>query len=194
MRRTAGFVIVIAFLAAPAVAQKVHVDYDRDAVGKDYRSFAWAPTPETSLAEKSPLMHSRIKNAIEYYITRTGAVEDDENPDVYVTYHTNTEHEVSYSTSSFGYGYGAGWAWDPSWGGAMTTSNTTAQTYERGTLIVDIWDAKEKKLIWRGSATAVVPRSPEKGARLIDKMLKKMVARYDKMRRTDQQRHQTTGR
>ena len=50
MGKTAGIVIVIALLAAPAAAQKVHVDYDRDAVGREFRSFAWAPTPETSLA------------------------------------------------------------------------------------------------------------------------------------------------
>jgi hypothetical protein len=191
MGKTAGVVIVIALLAAPAAAQKVHVDYDRDAVGKEFKSFAWAPTPETSLAKRSPLMHSRIKNAIEYYITRTGAVEDDEHPDIYVTYHTDSEHRVSYDTSSFGYGYGPGWTWDPTWGGAMTTGTTTDHTYERGTLIVDIWDAREKKLVWRGSATAVVPQNPETGARLIDRMLEKMVAKYDKMRKKDQKRQRT---
>jgi hypothetical protein len=65
------------------------------------------------------------------------------------------------------------------------STNTTAHTYEQGTLIVDIWDAKDKKLIWRGTATAVVPEDPEKSAKLINKMLKKMIAKYDKMRKKD---------
>ena len=179
-----GIVMAIALVAVPAAAQKVHVDYDRDYVNKDYKTFAWGKTPETSLAEESPLMHSRIKNAIEYYLTEGGRLEDKTNPDVYVTYHTNTQEEVRYSTTSFGYGYGAGWGWDPYWGGGMSTS-TTAHTYERGSLIIDIWDAEDKKMIWRGTATAVVTQNPEKAAKQIDKALKKMIKQYHKLRAKD---------
>jgi hypothetical protein len=185
MKKTLGIVMLIALFAAPVAAQKVYVDYDRDYVNKDYKTFAWGPTPQTSLMDESPLMHSRIKNAIEYYITRTGRIEDKDNPDIYVTYHTNTDDEVSYDTNIYGYGYGPGWGLDPGWGGGVTTNTSTARTYEQGTLIVDIWDAKDKKLIWRGTATAVVPEDPEKGAKLINKVLKKMVDRFQKMKAKD---------
>jgi hypothetical protein len=185
VRRTLGIVVLIGLFAAPVVAQQVYVDYDRDYVNKVYKTFAWAPTPETSLAEEHPLMHSRIKNAIEYYVTKGGAVEDRDDPDCYITYHTNTSEEVRYDTTNYGYGYGPGWGWDPYWGGGMSTSTTTARTYERGTLVVDIWDAEDKKMVWRGSATAIVPENPEKATKLIDKMLKKMIKKYDKLRAKD---------
>jgi hypothetical protein len=179
--------VVLVLVALPAAAQKVYVDYDRSAINNDYETFAWGPTPETSLRGDSPLMHSRIKNAIEYHLTEGGLIEDTESPDLYVTYHTNSKEEVRYNTTTFGYGYGGGWGWDPYWGGmgGMGTSTTTAQTYERGSLIIDIWDAKKKEIVWRGTAEATVPSNPEKGARQIEKALKKMIKKYDKMRAKD---------
>jgi hypothetical protein len=44
-------------------------------------------------------------------------------------------------------------------------STTTHSTNTRGTLIVNIWDAAKKELIWRGAAEAVVKEEPEKAAK-----------------------------
>ena len=182
MKTTLGIAIILTLVTLPAAAQKVHVDYDRTADFDSYETFAWGPTPETSLEGKSPFMHSRIKNAIEYYLAAGGGVEDPENPDLYVTYHTGTQEDVQFSTVSYGYGYGPGWGWDPYWGGTMGNTVTTATTYERGTLVIDIWDAETKEIVWRGSASAVVPEDPQKADKLIDKALKKMVKQFQKQR------------
>ena len=53
---------------------------------------------ETSVTDADPLQHSRIVNGIEYYLTLGGAREDDRDPDVLVTYHTNTKKELSVDT------------------------------------------------------------------------------------------------
>jgi len=185
MRRGLGLVLTLVLFAMPAAAQKVHVDYDRDAINNDYKTFAWGDTPETSLRGESPFMHSRIKNAIEHYLTEGGLTEDTEDPDLYVTYHTSSKEEVQFYTTSLGYGYGPGWGWDPYWGGGMSTSTTSATTYERGTLVIDIWDAKKEEIVWRGSASAVVKENPEKLAKQIDNALKKMIKKYDKMKQKD---------
>jgi hypothetical protein len=54
----------------------------------------------------------------------------------------------------------------------------TVQTYTEGSLIVDLYDATTKKMVWRGVATATVSSKPEKNATKIDKSLMKMFARY----------------
>ncbi|PYR70842.1 MAG: hypothetical protein DMF87_17325 [Acidobacteria bacterium] len=51
---------------------------------------------------------------------------------------------------SNGFGYGAWWG-----GGSYTTS---VHTYVQGTLIVDLYDAKTKKMVWRGTATGTRQR------------------------------------
>ena len=173
-------VLLLVLAALPALAQTVQVDYDRSADFDSFRSFAWAATPETSIQGESPLTHSRIKNAIEHYLAEGGLVEDTASPDLYVTYHTSSKEEVRYHTSSFGADYGPGWGWDPYWGGGMSTSTTTMTSYQRGTLVIDLWDADSKQMIWRGSASAVVSANPVKEEKQIYKAIKKMVAAFDK--------------
>lgn len=164
---------LLTLVALPAGAQSVYVDYDRSVDFDSFRSFAWAETPQTSIRGESPLTHSRIKNAIEHYLAEAGLVEDAEQPDLYVTYHTSSKEEVRLNTSSYGAGYGPRWGWDPYWGGRMSTSTTTVHTYERGSLIIDLWDADSKQMIWRGTASAVVSANPEKQEKQINKAIKK---------------------
>lgn len=188
-RKTLGLLLAALLLAAPVMAQKIHVDYDRSVDPSKYETFAWGPTPGPSLEEASPLMHSRIKNAIEYHLTEGGLVENPKNPDIYVTYYTSVEDEVQLHTTQMGYGYGPGWGWSPYWGGVgMGSSTTTMTKYSRGTLIIDIWDAKTKKAVWRGTAEAVVKENPQKAAKQIDKIINKIVKKWQKMYAKDQKR------
>ncbi|HXV62800.1 MAG TPA: DUF4136 domain-containing protein, partial [Vicinamibacteria bacterium] len=47
-------------------------------------------------------------------------------------------------------------------------------------LVVDVWEPKEKKLIFRGTATDTVDANPEKLEKKINKMVEKMVKEFDK--------------
>ena len=85
-------------------------------------------------------------------------------------------------TTSFGYGYGSSMYWHRGYGGMGGSSTTRAYTYTKGTLIIDIWDAKSEKLVWRGSATATVKENPEKAAKQIDNVVNKMVKKWGKMK------------
>lgn len=178
--------LALMLVAVPCLAQKIYIDFDKNSIGKDYKTYAWHETEESSLKNESPLMHSRIINAIEYQLNKAGMIQvkPNENPDVMVTYHTSSKEEVQLNTSYYGYGYGGGWYRDPYWGGGwgMGGATTTAYTYTRGTLIVDIWDAEAKELVWRGAAQQVIKEKPEKLAKQIDKMLEKMVAKWKNMR------------
>ena len=175
-------VLALILAASPAFAAKVFIDHDKNYDFNSIKTFAWAPTPDTSVENTDPLMHSRIVNAIEHYIAMGGTQEVTQNPDVYVTYHTNTKEEMQLNTSSFGYGYPGGWGWGGygygmGWGGAgMSTSTTSVSTYEVGTLIVDVWDAESKELVWRGTATNIyLSANPDKMMKKIDKALAKIV-------------------
>ena len=130
-------------------------------------------------------MHSRIINAIEYHLTQGDMIEvREEAPDVYVTYHTNEKEEMVLHTDTFGYGAGAGMRWHGGYGGAMGASSTTrTSSYTKGTLIIDIWDAKTEELVWRGSATAVIKEKPEAQAKQIDNFVNKMVKKWTNMKK-----------
>lgn len=172
--------VIGSLVAGTAVAQEVHVDYDRWARMTTYRTFAWLDTPETSVVIQSPLMDEHIKNAIIEQMAsgRLDLVESD--PDLYVTYHLSLGDKLRVNTMSLGYGYPGSWYWDPYWGGAYTT--TSVSTYTEGTLVIDVWDARTKLLIWRGSATAEVASTSEKNTKKIDKAVKKIAAKWQKMK------------
>jgi hypothetical protein len=57
---------------------------------------------------------------------------------------------------------------------------TTAQTYDQGTLILDIVDAKKKELVWRGSANGILDpgASPDKKASKVNEAVTKTLADF----------------
>jgi hypothetical protein len=52
-----------------------------------------------------------------------------------------------------GYGYGYP-AWG--WGGGMSTTRYQEYDYLDGTLVVDVFDAESKKLVWQGVASGTI--------------------------------------
>jgi hypothetical protein len=68
-----------------------------------------------------------------------------------------------------GYGYRG-------WGGmgGMGTSTTTVSEYLVGTLVVDIFDAKTKALLFRGTASDEISDKPEKNIKKVEKASNKM--------------------
>ena len=181
-------VAALLLMAAPAFAQKVYIDYDKEYDFDSPETFSWAKTSETSVEDANPLMHSRIVNAIEHYLTMGQLREVESDPDLYVTYHTSTKENLSLNTTSFGYGYPGGWHGGYyggyGYGGmGMGSSSTTVSTYETGTLVVDAWDPKTEKLVWRGTATNMtVAANPDKMMKRIDKALSKIVKKWQNLK------------
>jgi hypothetical protein len=171
--------VVALLLATPASAQEIHIDYDRWARFTTFKTIAWVPSEDTSVLDTSPLMHERIKNAIMTQFTAGRLTEDNENPDLYVTYHTNEREALRIDTHHWGYRYPSSWYWDPYWGSVGTT---TVRSYTQGTFVIDVWNAKEETLVWRGVAIATVSQNPEKNAKKIEKAIKKMHKRWQKMK------------
>jgi hypothetical protein len=177
MRKVLGLLIVLGFAAAPVFAQKITIDFAHDFDFEKIKTFQYVDTPDSNM--KNELMHERTKDAIIRELTEGGLALVESDPDIFVTYHVTTEERTVYNTTNFGYGgYHGGWY---GWGGGMGSSTTTAMNYTEGTLIIDAYDATEKKMIWRGTGTVTVKAKPEKVIKQIDKILKKMGNRWDKI-------------
>ncbi len=189
MHKALGLAIAIALItAAPAAAQKVIIDYDRNVDMKSYKTFAWGPTPSVSLYDNNPLLHSRIKNAIEYYLGKGGMVENTDDPDIYATYYGESDEQFQVNTvSSAGYAYGPGWTWNSEWGGSnVGMTSTTPIVQQAGTLVIDLWDARTQKIVWRGTMTGTIPENPQKATKKVDKGIEKMVRKWQEMHAKDQ--------
>ena len=193
-----GFIVLVAMLVAgPTFAQKIYIDYDRDYDGSGIKTFAWVKTVDTSIKKTDPMLHDRIVGAIEERIKASGIQEVDSDPDVYVTYHGNSKEKLSVDTTNYGYGVSSGWRYGLHggyggyygryYGGAYSrygTSSTTVSSYQVGTLVIDIWDAKTGKIIWRGiAANITITENPQKMGKKIDKAMRKMISKWERMKR-----------
>ena len=124
---------------ARAGAQKVYVDYDREADFAAYRTFAYLETKATSLEDFLPLEHARTVQAIRRQF-REGGLEEvpPEEADLLVTYHANPTAKLEVDIAEWGFGWGSAWMWDPYWVGPRGVwidtrpSATYSRTYSRG--------------------------------------------------------------
>jgi len=153
--------LALAALSAGVVyAQHVTTDSDPAAPFATYKTYAWTPGTASDVS----LTEQRIHNGVNAQLQGKGMTQVESNPNVFVATHVTTHTVPQVMADGFGY-----------WGfGGMAT----VQTYTEGTLVVDLYDATTKKMVWRGVATATVSSKPEKNAAKIDKSLAKMFARY----------------
>jgi hypothetical protein len=160
MIRIAALLALGALLASPAHAQKPNIQWDKSYDFSKVHTFMWQPPSAPSLEEENPFMHKFIVESIETELQNVGFMETTENPDVYVTYHGSINTEISYRSTSFGFSVGS-YGMGP-WGGMSgvsagpTHTNTQEVQTQKGTLVVDIVDAKEKQLVWRGTSSGIL--------------------------------------
>jgi hypothetical protein len=178
MKKALGLLFVLALVATPAMAQKVTIDYAHDYDFDGIKTFQYVDTRESNV-QGNDMMATRVMSMIKKELREGGLTEVAENPDIYVTYHFTTEERTSYTTTNFGYGgYHGGWY---GWGGSMGSSTTQQYNYTDGTLIIDAYDAAEKKMIWRGTGTVTVKAKPEKQIKQVENILTKIGNKWEKI-------------
>jgi hypothetical protein len=180
---TVSILLVVGSVAAAKM--KAHVGYDQNADFSAIQTFAYFETLDTSVIDSAPPVHEMIKLLIIKQLQDGGMtwVDKDENPDVYVTYHTDQDQAMKMNVTLYHYSYSAGWWWSPLWGSGMDVS-----AWSQGTLVVDIWNPKTEELVWRGAVVGVVPEdpSPKKAQKTIEKALDLMGKEFRKMRQKEQ--------
>jgi hypothetical protein len=168
MRRVA-IAAALCLLGAAAFAQDVKTDYDKDANFAGLKTFA----VKVGTSWNNPLSEKRVVGEIEQTLTEKGWTKaDSAKADALVVIHGATEKEKTLNTFYSG-GYG-GYGWRGWGGGGMGSATTTTSEYLVGTLVVDIFDAKSKQLVFRGTATDELSDKPEKNQKKLAKASDKM--------------------
>jgi len=171
-------VIVLVLTPVLVLAQKVSYDYNKSANFAAFKTYAHKAGTKVG----QQLIDDRIVAAIDTELAQKGLVKTEANPDVFVVYHMAFDQEKdisSYSTGYGGGGYGAyGWGWGGGWGGSSTT--TQVRNILVGTLVIDLADAKQGQLAWRGMGVKEVntQANPEKRDKSIANAVKKIFKNY----------------
>ena len=164
-RSTAVCTLLFVGLLGVAFAQHVKTDFDHQANFAQYKTYSWQQiTPANSLWD------ARIKSAVDAQMAVKGWTQVDSGGDVAIVAIKTTQ--IQRSLNTFYDGMGGGWRWRGF--GGMGEATTTEQDYKEGTLVVDLYDAKSKQLIWRGSAEDTLSDKEAKNEKNLDKGVAKM--------------------
>jgi hypothetical protein len=154
-------------LSAVAVAQEVHTDYDHHTNFSQFHTYSWA-----KVQTENPLWEQRIKDAVDKQLQAKGWQRVNSGGDVALTAVGAARNQQEYQT--FYNGFGPGW-W---WGGFGNGATTTVQNYRVGTVVIDVYNAQNKHLIWRGTASDVLSDKPEKNEHKLDKAVNKLFEHF----------------
>jgi hypothetical protein len=166
--KTSFLIPLMIILTCSIAMAKVTVDWDKTADFTKYKTYWWdkgTPVP-------NQLMHDRIIAAIDKELAAKGfqKVEDRSAADLIILYHAAVGVETQLYTTDMG----GGWGWR--WGGGMST--TTVEKIPQGQLVVDIGDAKTKKLLWLGNASETLSDKPEKNEEKVNKAVKNLFKKF----------------
>lgn len=156
-------------LTAASFAQQVKTDYDHNANFGQYRTFSWE-----KVQTQDPLLVNRIKDAVNGALTAKGWTPVESGGDVCILAMEITQNRQTLNT--FYDGFGGGWRWRGF--GGFGDATTTTETYQVGSLVVDLFDAKTKTLIWRGSSSDTLSNNADKNTKNLDKGVQKMFAHF----------------
>jgi hypothetical protein len=139
----------ITLAGAPLVAQEVQVSFDQQARFNTVKSYKLAKVQATD-----PLVESRMAAAVDRFLQGFGWRQVQKDPDVLVTVVQSDGGEgyQKFYTALDGYDWHEPWA-----SGNFTDSFRSPMQVAQGVLIVDLYSASNRKLMWRGLS----PQDPQ---------------------------------
>lgn len=168
--RIFAIVVLSLLVSGAAFAQKTNVDWDRQANFSQFHTYAWEKSPHPA----NGLWDQRIVDAVDQQLQAKGFKKVDSDPDLWVVYSKSIKDQKTLVGT--GYNYGPGWGWG-AWGGGGPVMYNTWVTRE-ATLVVEIADAKDKQLLWRGSVTDTVTDNSNKNINNLNKAVDKLFKQY----------------
>lgn len=131
--------VVLCVCACSAVT--VSYDYDTGVDFSALETYAWQDVKRT--IEMNDLVVRRVQQAVNRELQARGLRLVEEQPDFLITMHVHTRQRVEVTD------WGGPYRW---WG----YGGVDAREYDEGILIIDFLDARDDRLVWRGTATGIV--------------------------------------
>lgn len=163
--------ILIALLAVTVNAQKVKVSSDPACDFSKFKTYAW---DQGTLA--NPLIKAFIVTAVDREMAAKGLRKVESDPDLLLTTLTATQSDLTMTNPS----------WAPALNSIATGIPASSQSWPvtKGTLVIDMTDARTKNGVWRGIASHTLENGPTgdhvRDAKQVEKPINKAVQKMFK--------------
>jgi len=154
-------------ISVAALAQQVSVNYNHSQSFVQYHTYAWGSQNQNQIQNSilAQVAQQDINNAMQ--AKGLQMVQETQNPDLILTANGGLRQQTSYS------------AWGMRGIGGGMGGITPEQNVE-GTMIVDLYDAKSKSLVWRGIAQNTLNNNGNKNQQMVEKAVQKMFKQWPK--------------
>ncbi|MEO8677630.1 MAG: DUF4136 domain-containing protein [Vicinamibacterales bacterium] len=177
LRASLFLVPALALAACAPATMSVSSHVDPSANFTAYKTFSWGPADALPTGDPrldaNPQFKDQFQGAVERELSRKGLTQvTTGKPDLLIHYHANISERLNVTGIDRPYGYCIG-----------QECSADVTTYEAGTLVLDVVDAKTNKLIWRGWSQDPVQKmldSPDEMTRQINKAVPQMMKQYPK--------------
>jgi hypothetical protein len=169
MKKTiALFTFLLLCLASTAMlAQQVSVNYNHNASFAQYHTYAWGSDDKNKI--QNSILAQVAQQDVEAAMQQKGLqkVQESQNPDIILTANGGEHEQTSYN------------AWGMRGIGGGMGGISPQQNYET-TMIVSLYDLKQKELVWRGIAENTLSNNGNKNQKNVEKAVEKMFKQWPK--------------
>jgi Domain of unknown function (DUF4136) len=154
------------------LAQAINIDYDHSVNFAKFKTYTWEKVHATD-----PSVEQHITIALNRDMGGRYMTEVSKNGDVTITVVEATKDKQEFTDF---YNSLGDFAWQRTWGSAgFMDSPATVQDIPVGTLVLDMYDTKTHKLLWRGtivlSASDIASKEADQKA---DKAITELIGKY----------------
>jgi len=159
--------VVVVLVSSVAMAQQVSVNYNHNANFSQYHTYAWGSNNKNQI--QNSILAQVAQQDIEGAMQQKGfqKVQESQNPGIILTASGGEHEQTSYNAWGMR-GIGGGM------GGISPQENVEA------TMVVSLYDVKQKELVWRGIAQNTLNNNGNKNQEMVQKAIQKMFKQWPK--------------
>lgn len=184
-------IVIVCLIMSNSLEAQITYDFDKDVDFTQYKTYSFGGWQQDSDKIINDIDKKRILSSFKSELLQRDLDYELAEADLVITLFlvvddkTSTTAYTNYMGAGMGYGYGYGGgryggyyrpAWG--WGGGYSTTSYSEEDYKVGTFVVDIYDAKSKKLIWQGVSRKTINENASKRAKTIPKGVAKIMKKY----------------
>jgi len=169
-----GVVVLASTLLCTVVqAQKTSAAHDKNVDFSNFKTFAFDEGKA-----RNPFVNAMIVEAVERELTSRGLTKVDTDPDLRVVYVAATGPNLQVANVPFYH------VVNPAYSGMVGSSAMLMWDVTTGTLVIDLFDRKTDRVVFRGTITEVLQRAPsadlQADAKTVSKPINKGIAKIFK--------------
>jgi hypothetical protein len=165
---------LLSALAVPrAAAQGVYYTFDKHVNFYNYKTYKWVTIDSGQRLDD--LTADQLIATLDVELAKKGlAKADSDPPDLYIGYQIARNNDRHFSQ------YNVGGSSGSAAGATSATAGATIATVHSGQLVLDLYDASKKQLVWRGVVPNAIDANatPEKKQKHMDKAVERLLKEY----------------